>query len=112
MLVSLLLTYVGQQGTNMWLQLLRSKDEAAEVIKKFKVRAEAESGKKLRVLWTDRGGEFTSVEFAAYCVDQGMVRHHTMPYSPQQNDVVERWNQMVVGMAQSMMKAKKMPVEF
>ena len=51
-------------------------------IKKFKARAEAESGKKLRVLRTDRGGEFTSVEFVAYCADQGVVRHHTVPYSP------------------------------
>ena len=92
----------------MWLQLLTSKDEAAATIKKFKMCAEAESGKKLHVLRTDRGGEFTSVEFAAYCVDQGAVRHHTTPYSPQQNGVVERWNQMVVGMARSMMKAKGM----
>ena len=53
----------------MWLQLLTSKDEAAAVIKKFKMHAEAESSKKLRVLRTDRGGEFTSVEFAAYCAD-------------------------------------------
>ena len=57
----------------MWLQLLTSKDEAAAVIKKFKMRAEAKSGKKLRVLRTDRGGEFTSVEFVAYCADQGVV---------------------------------------
>ena len=64
----------------MWLQLLTSKDKAAMAIKKFKTRAEAESGKKLRVL-TDHGGEFTSVEFAAYCADQGVVRHHTAPYS-------------------------------
>jgi transposase InsO family protein len=41
------------------------------------------------VLRTDRGGEFTSMEFAAYCVDEGVVRHHTTPYSPQQNGVVE-----------------------
>ena len=53
----------------MWLQLRTSKDEVAEAIKKFKARAEAESGKKLRVLSTDRGGEFTSVEFVAYCAD-------------------------------------------
>jgi hypothetical protein len=33
----------------MWLQLLTSKSEAAEAIKKFKARAEAESSKKLRV---------------------------------------------------------------
>ena len=82
----------------IWLQLLMSKDEAAAAIKKFKMLVEAKSGKKLRMLRTDRGGEFTSVEFAAYCADQGVVRHHTTPYSPQQNGMVERRNQMMVGM--------------
>ena len=66
----------------MWLLLLTSKTEAAEAVKKFKACAEAESGKKLRVLRTDHGGEFTSMEFTACCVDQGMVRNHTVPYSP------------------------------
>jgi transposase InsO family protein len=88
------------------LQLLTSKGEAAEAIKRFKAHAEAESGKKLHVLRTDRGGEFTSVELAAYCADQGLVCYHTAPYSPQQNGVVERRNQTVVGMARSLMKAK------
>ena len=83
----------------MWLQLLMSKDEAVAAIKKFKMRAEDESGKMIRVLRTNRGGEFTSVEFAAHYADQGVVRHHNTPYSPQQNGVVERRNQMVVGMA-------------
>ena len=73
----------------MWLQLLTSKDKAAAAIKKYKMRAEADSGKKLRVLRTDRGGEFTSVEFAAYYADQGVERYHTAPYSPQQNGMVE-----------------------
>ena len=44
---------------------------------------EAEGGKKLHVLRTDRGGEFTSVEFTAYYMDQGVVQHHTVSYSPQ-----------------------------
>ena len=96
----------------MWLQLLTSKDEAAVAIKKFKTRAEAESGKKLRVLRTDRGGEFTSVEFATYRTGQGVGQHHTAPYSPQQDGVVERQNQTVVGMARSIMKAKGMPTRF
>ena len=67
----------------MWLQLLTSKDEAAVAIKKFKMRAEAKSGKKLRVLKTDQGSKFISVEFIVYYADQGVVRHHTTPYSPQ-----------------------------
>ena len=52
------------------------------------------------------------VEFAAYCTDQGVGQHHTAQYSPQQNGMVERQNQTVVGMARSMMKAKGMPVRF
>ena len=64
------------------------------------------------MLRTDRDGEFTSVELTAYCADQGVVRHHTTPYLPQQNGVVERWNQTVVGMARSIMKAKGMPTRF
>ncbi|WVZ84036.1 hypothetical protein U9M48_031114 [Paspalum notatum var. saurae] len=69
-------------------------------------KVEVETGCKLKVLRTDRGGEFTSVEFGRYCADEGVERHLTAPYSPQQNGVVERRNQTVVGMAQSMLKAK------
>jgi transposase InsO family protein len=39
-------------------------------------------------------------------------RHLTAPYSPQQNGFVERRNQTIVGMARSLLKAKKVPGEF
>lgn len=71
-----------------------------------------ETGCKLRVLRTDRGGEFTSVEFGLYCANEGVARQLMAPYSPQQNGVVERRNQTVVAMARCMMKAKNMPGEF
>jgi transposase InsO family protein len=58
-----------------------------------------ETGKKLRMLRTDRDGEFTSIEFGLYCVEQGVDRHLTAPYSPQQNGVMERRNRTVIGMA-------------
>ncbi|WVZ58992.1 hypothetical protein U9M48_009202 [Paspalum notatum var. saurae] len=96
----------------MWLRLLTTKDQAAEAIKEIKARAKAETGKKLRVLRTDRGGEFTSLEFGQYCVEVGVGRHLSAPHSPQQNGVVERKNQTVVGMEQCMLKAKGMPAAF
>ena len=67
------LLLVDDYSRYMWLQLLMSKDGAAEAIKKFKAHMEAESGKKQRVLRTDRGDEFSLVEFAAYYADQGVV---------------------------------------
>jgi transposase InsO family protein len=51
------------------------------------------------VLRTDIGGEFTAVEFTSYCADEGVQRHYSAPYIPQQNGVVERRNQTVVGIA-------------
>jgi transposase InsO family protein len=44
---------------------------------------EVECGRKLRVLRTDNGGEFTVAEFASYCADEGVQRHYSTPYSPQ-----------------------------
>jgi transposase InsO family protein len=67
-----------------------------------------ETGKKLKVLRTDRGGEFTSVEFGRYCVE----RQFTGSYSPEQNGVVERRNQSVVAMARCMLKTKGLPGYF
>jgi transposase InsO family protein len=96
----------------MWLVLLRTKDEAAAAIRRFKAQAEAESQQPLRVLRTDRGGEFTATDFAEWCADRGVKRHLTAPYSPQQNGVVERRNQTIIGATRSMLKAMHVPAEF
>jgi hypothetical protein len=48
----------------MWIVLLRTKDEASTALRRFQAEAEKESGRLLRVLCTDRGGEFTATDFA------------------------------------------------
>jgi hypothetical protein len=96
----------------MWVMVHVSKGEAANAIKRVQVTAEAECGRKLRVLRTDNGGEFIAAEFASYCADEGVQRHYSVPYSPQQNDVVERRNQTVVGMARALLKQRGMPAVF
>ena len=96
----------------MWLSLLPSKDAAATAIKNIQAAAERKSGKKLLMLRTDRGGEFAASDFVNYCAQLGIRRQLTLPYTPQQNGIVERRNQTVVGTARSMMKAKSLPGVF
>jgi hypothetical protein len=96
----------------MWVMILGSKGEATNAIRRVQVAAKAECGHKLRVLRTDNGGEFTAAEFASYCVDEGVQRHYSVPYSPQQNGVVERRNQTVVGMTLALLKQRGMPAVF
>ncbi|GJY42005.1 zinc finger, CCHC-type containing protein [Tanacetum coccineum] len=73
---------------------------------------ETELRMKLRMLRTDRGGEFTSNEFTKYCKENGIARQLTAPYSPQQNGVVERRNRTVLSTTRSMIKAMKLPLTF
>ena len=47
-------------------------------------------------------------DFEQYCANIGLRRELTAPYLPQQNGVVERRNQSVVGTAQCMLKAKQL----
>ena len=87
---------VDDKSRFMWLILLQEKSEAAEAINCIQARAEAECGKKMRMLRMDRGREFTSTSFGKYCDDLSMQQQLTTPYSPQQNEVVERQNQTIV----------------
>ena len=38
---------------------------------------------KVKLIRTDNGGEFCSDAFNDYCREEGIVRHHTTPYTPQ-----------------------------
>jgi transposase InsO family protein len=106
------LLLVDDYSRYMWICLLPTKDAAADAIKRVQAAAERKSGKKVKALRTDRGGEFAAADFIEYCAELGVHRQLTAPYSPQQNGVVERRNQTVVGTARSMMKAKELPGEF
>jgi hypothetical protein len=103
------LLLVDDMSRDMWLTLLRSKSDAPAAIMSFQVKVERETNKKLKVLRTDNGGEFTSVQFGEYCAGEGILRQHSAPHSPQQNGVVERRNQMVVNTARSILRAQSMP---
>jgi IS30 family transposase len=96
----------------IWVVVLGSKGEAADAIRHAQAAAEAECGHKLCVLRTDNGGEFTAAEFTLYYMDEGVQRHYSAPYSPQQNGVVERHNQTVVGMARTLLKQRGMSAIF
>ena len=74
----------------MWTILIQEKSETFDKFKHFKVVTEQETREVLKTFRTDRVGEFMSQKFQDYCNKNGIQRHLTAPYSPQQNGVVER----------------------
>ncbi|GJW51328.1 zinc finger, CCHC-type containing protein [Tanacetum coccineum] len=96
----------------MWAYFLSTKDQAFDTFKEYKSTIEKELRTTLKMLRTDRGGEFTSNEFTQYCKENGIARQLTAPYSPQQNGVVERRNRTIMSTTRCMMKATNMPQNF
>jgi transposase InsO family protein len=96
----------------MWIVLLPTNDGVSAAIKNVQATVERKSSRKLCALHTDYGGEFNANHFKEYSVELGIQCQLTAPYSPPQNGVVERCNQMVMGASRSMLKAKDLPGTF
>lgn len=73
----------------MWVYIIKTKDEALTCFKKFEAVVEKELGREIKVLRTDRGGEFCLSEFKIFCKEKGITRHFTAPYSP---NIMGFWN--------------------
>ncbi|KAI3782063.1 hypothetical protein L2E82_12095 [Cichorium intybus] len=95
----------------MWVFIIKSKDEALQSFKRFKVKVENETSFKVKALRTDQGGEFVSNEFKNFCDKEGIRRQLTAPYTPQQNGVVERRNRTILGVTRSLLKTMNVPEE-
>ena len=75
----------------------------------FKALVENQTGRRIQALRSDNGGEYTFNEFDEYCRHEGIRRHSTVPYTPEQNGVAERKNQSIVGVARAMLRDHSLP---
>ena len=71
---------------------------------------ENETGKKLKCLRFDNGGEYYNHEFEDYCSTNGIHRHKTITRTPQENEVVECMNKTIIEHARSMRLHVGLPV--
>lgn len=91
---------------------ISSKDEAFPRFKQFLALAERQTGRKLKALHTDGGGEYISKEFSDFLASYGIARRKTCVDTPQQNGVAERMNRTLLDMVRAMLSHKKVPKEF
>ena len=92
-----------------WVYFLHKKDEAFACFKDWKTYVEKESGKQVKALCADKGGEFTSNAFVRFCTENGIRRELANTGSPWENGVVERKNMTVVEMTRTMLEHWELP---
>ena len=66
-------TFIDDKTRLTHLYLLKTKDKAVDAYKKYKAWMEMQMSKKIKVLNTDRGGEYTEKDFIAYLKSKGTI---------------------------------------
>ncbi|GKB30073.1 integrase, catalytic region, zinc finger, CCHC-type containing protein, partial [Tanacetum coccineum] len=98
-----ILVIVDDYSRFTWVKFLRSKDETPEVVIKFLKQIQVGLNKTIRYIHTDNGTEFVNKYLTTYYECVGIFHQKTVPTTPQQNSVVERWNRTLVEAARTML---------
>lgn len=91
-----MLSFTDDYSRKSWVYFLKTKDQVFEKFKEWKILIERETNRKLNYLRTNNGLEFCNEEFNKHCSENGITRHRTVRYTPQQNGVAERLNRTIM----------------
>uniref|UniRef100_A0AAV1VGZ7 Integrase catalytic domain-containing protein n=1 Tax=Peronospora matthiolae TaxID=2874970 RepID=A0AAV1VGZ7_9STRA len=97
-------TFIDDKSRYCVVYLLKSKSEVAAKFMEYAAMAETQTGKRVKYLQSDNGGEYKSDKLARFCAEQGIQQRFTPPYTPQLNGVAERMNRTLVECARCMME--------
>ena len=97
-----------------WLEnyAIRQKSGVFSAFKEFRVLVETQTGRKIKCLHVDQGGEYTLKEFLLFCKNEGIRVEFTTRATPQQNGVVECVNCTIEEALTSMLIEAGLPASF
>jgi hypothetical protein len=100
---------------------IKERSEALDKFKVFKAEVENQHNIKIKIVRSDRGGEYygrhTSYgqvpgPFARFLQENDIVIQYSIPDDPQQNGVVKRRNRTLIDMMRSMLSYSTLPISF
>jgi hypothetical protein len=107
-----MLTLIDDCTRYAWIYFLKRKSDCAERLKRFYAFVQTQFDCRIRRVRSDRGGEFFNNLLENWYDQQGIVRELSIPETPQQNGVAERYNRTLCDRARSMLFAAGLPTHF
>ena len=95
-----------------WVFFLHDKSVVQETFKKFAKRAQNEFETKIKRVRIDNGTEFKNTNIEEYLDEEGIGHEFLVPYTPQQNGIVERKNRTLIEDARTMLDEYKISDQF
>ena len=104
-----ILTFIDHFSRYTWVFFLNAKSDTFSAFKAWHLQVTNETKKPLSCLRTDRGGEYLSHEFQAYCTLHGIRCQLTAAGTPQQNGIAERKNRYLMETTRSLLFGANLP---
>ena len=84
------ISFIDDYSRYGYLYLMEHKSEALEKFKEYKAEVENLLSKKIKILRSDRGGEYMDLRFQDYMIEHGIQSQLSAPGTPQQNGVFRK----------------------
>ncbi|CAI7862268.1 unnamed protein product [Closterium sp. NIES-53] len=92
--------------------LAKKSDAARVIIEEWLPMVERESGKRVKAIRSDHGGEFLGAEFWSWLKRHGIKQQLTTAYTPQSNGVAERANRTIIEGGRTILVDSGPPLRF
>jgi transposase InsO family protein len=102
--------FIDDHSRKTWIYFLNTKDGVLVRFQEFKAQGENLTGRRIKVLRSYNGGEYTSMDFNDFCIEVGIKREYTVPYNPQQNGFAERKKRTIVESTKAMIHDQNPPM--
>ena len=106
------LTLLDDKTHYTWVYPLKTKDQVFDRFKEWQAEIEKRTDRRVKVLGTDNGGEYTSKKFQDHLKACGIRHERTIPKTPEQNGAAERLNRTLVEATRAMLLDAKLPQSF
>ena len=97
-----MITFTDDKTRMSTVAFISHKSEALEKFREYQAVVEGESGMKIGVLRTDRGGEYKGRKFKEFLCEQKIKHEETIAHMPKQNGISERLNRTLMEKARPM----------
>ena len=98
------LMFIDDFSSYCWVFFVKLKSEVFQTFKFFKASVEKFNGKKIKGLRSYNWKEYVNMDLKYLCEEDGIQIQHSLPYTPQQNGVIEFKNRALKEMATYMLE--------
>ncbi|UYV66483.1 hypothetical protein LAZ67_4001843 [Cordylochernes scorpioides] len=91
---------------------IANKSQTADSIINLIIQEERQTGRKVKIIRNDNGGEYISNYLRRWLSSKGIKQEFTTAYTPESNGKAERFNRTIVESARTMLIDSKLPLKF